>query len=223
MDKYLKRSGLCFSILLIPGLVHAGNSFLEKTKNPAFFNLQQLKNEQTANYDSGVNKHASLVNVNPVINRWHLLNVTDRNGRRTTYNLHAVDTRKKIHLNKARPELSLTEDGKKGISCNIDEEIASTYRKNRKTKSSHISVCKNQLLAVVKQDGFQPGLEKGAEVLRWLGGDLAEDLINKVKTSYFQDKYMVSGETMQASTDATDNRIVSDLPRASIEKSNATK
>ena len=203
-------------LMLFVGASQPEASLLETTRNKAFFKLQPYKEEMSANYERSPYKSASLININSNVNVSYLLSVRDNRGAEKTYSILSVDDKLRLRLDEVAPELFISDNGK-GHICNIQEEIAAEYKKHKRSKLTHIPVCNNLLFVVIKQDGYQSRVEKGAEFLRWLGGDAGENVINEVKEGYFKDKYVVM-EQAQESTEisaVTENNSV--LPRADIE------
>lgn len=191
-------------------------SFLETTNNKALFQLQPYKEETTANYEQKPFASASLVNLNSNINAWYLLRLVDNRKVETIYNIIPVSEGLRIGLDPASPELSISGDGDP-YRCDIATEIAEPFKQRARSRSSYFPACNNLLLIVVKQDGSQTTVEKGAEVIRWLMGDEGEEIINDVKEGFFKDKYLVEGQTddSQEAPAATDKDEV--LPKAAIQ------
>lgn len=184
----------------------------------ALFRLQPYKKWMLATYDGGSFSSASLINLNSNINTWYVLSLTNGRNQETTYNLLAVDSNLKLRLNSESPEL-LIGNPANTYRCNIEDEITSKFIKRRRDKFSYLPACNNLLFVVIKQDGFRSMVERGAEILRWLGGDTGEEIITGVKSTIFKDKYLVQGETglladTSMATMATEADAV--LPRAAV-------
>ncbi len=196
---------------------HSNASLLETTDNKALFQLQPYKQETTATYQDGFFRSSSLLNLNTNINSWYLLDLIDKDGVETTYNILPVSDDLKLSLDPVTPKLVIWEYPNNIYRCDIHNEIAKVVAAGRHTKFSHLSVCNDQLLIVIKQDGSRSMIERGAEILRWLGGDAAESVINAAKYSIFNDKYLIRERTGESaeSWQETDNS--NGLPRASIE------
>lgn len=204
-------------VALIPGVASAVAPFLERSNNDALFRLQPYKKETMAVYGEGSFTSLSLINLNTNINTWYLLNVTNRNNNDATYNLLAVKNNLNLRLDPKSPELLIGPPANT-YRCNIEAEITGRFLQTKRAKSSYLPVCNNLLFVVIKQDGFQSMVEKGAEVLRWLGGDASESIISGVKNTIFKDKYLVKERTeelVEGSEAAVNNTA---LPRADVDE-----
>ncbi len=194
-------------------MAHA--SYLNESENPALFKLQTLKQEISADYEEGAIRQASLVNLNTNINTWYLLSLKGRAHNPVFFNLLATENGLILDLDKEAPRLSITGLDGKTLSCDIQDEIADSFNNRKQSKLAYLSVCQNKLLIVIKQNGFQPTVEKGAQVLRWLGGDTGEKIINGVKTTVFEDKYIETEQTIDDQSN-TDTDIQGAPPRAEL-------
>ncbi len=202
------------SALFIAGPLSAA-SVLEKVNDSALFQLQPYKKAMLATYEDGTFTRASLVNLNSNINTWYILSLTNKRNRETTYNILAVDRNIKLSLDPRSPELLIGHPNNT-YRCDIESEITRQYIKRKREKFSYLPACNNLLFVVIKQDGFRSMVERGAEVLRWLGGDAGEGIITGVKSTLFKDKYLMKSETgVQAKTfQAMDGDVA--LPRAAV-------
>ncbi len=187
-----KRTFLLAAALLL-GPSGAAASYLETT-NKALFQLQPYKKGMLAKYEDGPFNSASLINLNSNINTWYILTLTNKRSRESTYNLLSVKSSLKLRLDSKSPELLIGPPGNT-YRCNIEDEITNEYLKRKRERFSYLPVCNNLLFVVIKQDGFRSMVERGAEVLRWLGGDAGESIISGVKNTLFKDKYLVKGRT----------------------------
>jgi hypothetical protein len=179
---------LCFSTSLFATPIQGS---IDKK---ALFKLQPHVKEMLATYEDSSFKGASLINLNSNFNTWYLLSLTNKRNKKTNYNIIAVDDNLKLRLDPERPELLIGPSGNT-YRCNIEDEIASNYVKRKREKFSYLPACNNLLFVVIKQDGFRSMVERGAEILRWLGGDAGENIITGVKSTLFKDKYLIEGET----------------------------
>jgi len=195
------------------GVSCAAASYLETT-NTAFFKLQPHKKGMLATYEGGPFTQASLINLNSNINTWYILTLTNQRHRESTYNIISVKESLKLRLDSKSPEL-LVGPANNVYRCNIEQEITRKYLQRKREKFSYLSACNNLLFVTIKQDGFRSMVEKGAEVLRWLGGDAGESIISGVKNTIFKDKYLVKGETGELGASVVVNSSVP-LPRAEI-------
>jgi hypothetical protein len=203
-------------LVLFVCIQHSNASLLQTTDNKALFQLQPYKQEMTATYQDDFFLSSSLLNLNTHINTWYLLDLIDKNGVEKTYNILSTSDDLKLSLDPKIPELLIKEYPNNNYRCDINNEISRVVAAERHTKFSHISVCNDLLLVVMKQDGSRSMIERGAEVLRWLGGDAAEGVINAAKYSIFNDKYLIRERTGESADtwDETDNN---GLPRAAVE------
>ncbi|MBF0255411.1 MAG: hypothetical protein HQL47_02895 [Gammaproteobacteria bacterium] len=223
------RLTLALVLGFLPHLALA--SLLEKTQNPKFFELQGFKEETQGEYPNERVQRASLVNLNNQINRWYLLSLEDSKGKQTLLNLLPVNADLHLRLDPERPRLLLSDakGGKK--TCDLEDDILKPHSRLGRTKMSYQAVCKDQLFIVIKQNGYQSTIEKGAEVIRWLAGDVGESLINDAKEGFFQDKYLVreavehgqAANAEQAAEPATEQAQgqqadPSPLPRAALDE-----
>ncbi len=190
-------------------------SYLGSRNNKAFFQLQPYKQETRATYLEGPFASASLINLNSNINTWYILSLTNKQNRDAIYNLISVSDSLKLTLDLKSAEL-LIGPPNNTYRCNIEREITSEYLKRKREKFSYLPVCNNLLFVVIKQDGFRSMVERGAEVLRWLGGDAGESIISGVKNTIFKDKYLIKGKTdeLEGGPSEMDSRRA--LPRADI-------
>lgn len=212
---YGNRTVLLLIVLVTS--VSQSNASLSYTSD-ALLQLQTYKQEVTATYEDAAFTSATLINLNSHINTWYILTLTDSDYSVTTYNLLAISDKLKLNLNTDTPELLITGHSDGIYNCDIGKEVSWVFETRKKTRSSYIPVCNNLLLITVRQDGYQPWVEKGAEVLRWLAGDAGEEVISGVKEHFFQDKYIVEeqAEESTAPSEATSNS--SPLPRATIQE-----
>jgi hypothetical protein len=196
---YSFLSPLMLSLLLAVSFAPSANaSYLASSDNPALFKLQSQLQEISESYAQGPFASASLINLNNQVNRWYLLALTERSGQQQLFNLLAVDDRLELDLDDRSAEILISgEADGQDYDCAI-EEIVSARAKSAKRGPAYQALCQGQLLLVLRQEGFQPTIEKGAEMLRWFAGDLGEGIINSVKEHFFQDRYRVEGETQEA-------------------------
>jgi len=192
-------------------------SFSGTTNSNALFQLQAYKEEITATYEGNSFLSATLINLNSNINSQYILTLIDTDNIKTTFNILTVSDNIKLRLNTNTPELLIADHSNDTYECNIGNEISTAFKTRKKRRLSYLPVCNNLLFIVIRQDGYQPLIEKGAEVLRWLAGDTGEGVISGVKESFFKDKYIVEEQTEESagSLVETDNNSV--LPRAAIE------
>jgi len=202
--------------LLLLGVSQPRASFLETTKNKALFALQPYKEETTATYKENLFISASLINLNSNINTWYILSLIDKNNKRTTYNILTVSDDLKLRLDTHAPEL-LIGHSDNIYRCSIENEISRKLKSRKRNKFSYLPACNNLLFVVIKQDGFRSMIEKGAEILRWLGGDMGEGVINGVKNTLFKDKYLIEEQTEELAEIPTEMHNNNILPRAAIE------
>ncbi|MEO5343092.1 MAG: hypothetical protein H7842_07115 [Gammaproteobacteria bacterium SHHR-1] len=199
--KSARRTGLialCLFTLtaLLPGLAAA--SYLAESDNPALFKLQAQLHEINQDYTDGPYRQASLINLNQAVNRWYLLALTDRQGRQSVYNLITLDDRLVLDLDNRAAEVLITgERDEQDYDCPIDSGIVQARQQADKRSTGYLPVCNGQLLLTIKQNGFQPAIEKGAELIRWFAGDVGEGFINTVKEHFFQDRYTIADDTEQ--------------------------
>jgi hypothetical protein len=199
-----KRIFLLLSALLFAAPIYA-SSFLETVYEKALFKLQPHKKAMLATYADSPFTSASLINLNSNFNTWYILSLTNKRNKRTNYNILAVDGNLKLRLDAESPELLIGHPSNT-YRCNIEDEITSKYIKRKREKFSYLPACNNLLFVVIKQDGFRSMVERGAEILRWLGGDAGEDIITGVKGTLFKDKYLVEGKAgVLAETYSVDN------------------
>ncbi len=211
----IKRICLIVAALLL-WVSQAAASYLDATDNKALFRLQPYKKEMAALYLEGPFLRASLINLNSNINSWYLLNLTNKDGRESNYNILAASNGTKLRLDPNYPEL-LVGPANNVYRCNIENEITARFLQRKRAEFSYLPICNNLLFVVIKQDGFQSMVEKGAEVLRWLGGDAGESIISGVKGTIFKDKYLVQEHTEEATgTRPTMLTASPALPRADI-------
>ncbi len=173
---------------------------LDTPKYKALLDLQQYKSSMRYDYADERYKQATLLNLNTNVGRWYLLDMVNKRGRSTILNLLTVHQNITITLDPTTPLLHISENGKEAIVCSINDEIEPIWRKYRRKKSSYVSICSDRLLMVIHQDGYQRMIEKGAELLRWIGGDIGESIISSVKTTFFKDKYRVEEKPKELSS-----------------------
>lgn len=208
---------LLLLLALLMGPLPAKASFLETSNYKALFELQPFKAEITADYEGHSFVNASLINLNTHINSAYILNLRDKKAVDTTYNLLTISDRLQLRLDNTKPELVISDHQQDLYACNIEDEITEAFKRRSQPKLGYLPTCKDLLFIVVKQDGNQPTIEKGAEVVRWLAGDSGEDLINGVKENFFADNYLVE-EQAQESPDPAQAPDTSNLPpKASIQ------
>ncbi len=199
-------------VLCVP---YAAASYLDAVGNKAFFQLQPYKQGMQATYKEGPYSSAALINLNSNINTWYVLSLTNRRNMESTYNILAVEDSLKLRLDPGAPQL-LIGPPKNTYRCDIETEIAGRYLQRKREKFSYLPVCNNLLFVVIKQDGFRSMVEKGAEVLRWLGGDAGESIISGVKSTFFKDKYLIKGQTDELSGTKGAGQGVVGLPGAAV-------
>jgi hypothetical protein len=209
-----KRISLYIVALLLTTPLSAA-SFLESTNGKALFQLQPHNKASEVTYKHDVFRSASLINLNSNLNTWYVLSLTNNRNKRTNYNILAVDRNLNLRLDSESPELLIGHPSNT-YRCSIEDEITSNYIKRKRAKFSYLPACNNLLFVVIKQDGFRSMVERGAEILRWLGGDAGEDIITGVKATLFKDKYLVEGEAgvLADTHQAKDEDIA--LPRALV-------
>lgn len=202
------------ALALFFSVSQAAASYLETT-NTALFQLQPYKKGMLATYEVGPFARASLINLNSNINTWYVLTLTNKRNRESSYNILSVRGSLKLRLGSNSPELLIGPENNV-YRCNIEQEITGEYLQRKRERFSYLPVCNNLLFITIKQDGFRSMVEKGAEVLRWLGGETGESIISGVKSTIFKDKYLVKGETdeLEASSVVTDSSVP--LPRAEV-------
>jgi hypothetical protein len=208
---------ILLALALFIGVSPSKASLLETTNNKALFQLQPYKEETTATYQDNIFISSSLINLNTNINSWYILDLVDKNSVETTYNILPVSDDLKLRLNPDTPELLIQEQTNNIYRCDIYNEISRVFETRKRTGFSHLPVCNNLLLVVIKQDGFRPMIEKGAEALRWLAGDAAEDVINAAKYSIFNDRYLIQEQTGESAEILVETDNNNSLPRAAIE------
>ncbi len=193
----------------------AAASYLETVNEKALFQLQPYKKAMLATYADTPFTSASLINLNSNINIWYVLSLTNKRNKRVNYNILAVDGNLMLRLDANSPEL-LIGPPSNTYRCNIEDEITSKYIKRKREKFSYLTACNNLLFVVIKQDGFRSMVERGAEILRWLGGDAGEGIITGVKSTLFKDKYLIQGKgDVQAERNPTEDGDAV-LPRAAV-------
>lgn len=165
--------------------------------NKALFELQPYKEETSALYEGKSITSATLVNLNAHINAWYLLGVKDGRKAEVLYNIQPASDSLTLGLDPASPELVISNANGESSRCDIETEIVKAHAK-RPPRLGYLAVCNNALFLIIKQEGNQATVEKGAEMLRWLAGEAGEDIINGVKETVFQDKYLVNETTEEA-------------------------
>lgn len=180
-----KRLYLILFLLVSPPLLAV---VVKSTDNPPLFQLQSYKQEDAATYTGKPVVQAALLNLNRQINQWYLLSADIGKGDEILLNLLPVSDRLRLRLDPAEPLLLIGDDQGQDHACAINEDIIQPYRNRASTKLSYLSVCDDRLLVTIKQDGYQPALEKGARMVRWLTGNRDDASVNEAKTSLSQDK-----------------------------------
>ncbi len=158
----------------------------------------------------GVVMEAELVNLNPTINKWYLLNVRRPEGQ-TAY--HLVNERRDAQELALDPEnrfgLSLLDDrGKR--ECSLWSESAPT-RLDAAAASPHpyVSLCGEEVTLRLKTPGRRTALEWAADFLRdsiWSG----EQITVFVRDTIFQDAHLATSVTILPEH-LVENRGASDL------------
>jgi hypothetical protein len=167
---------------------------LDAKRYKALFKLQPYRSAIVANYEDAYIKQATLLNLNQNINRWYLLEMVDHRGRSTIVNLMSTSSEYNLALGDNSATLLIDTNGTGTTHCSMTEEIIPSWRQRHRNRSAYKSICNDKILMVFHRDGYQRGVEKGAEIVRWLGGDFGEDIVNGVKRIFFEDRYRIKDD-----------------------------
>lgn len=145
----------------------------------------------------GVEGRATLVNLNPVVNRWYLLLLEWADGREGAYHL--------INREAGLTDLTLDTDFPSGLTftdslgkrlCDLwSAEAPLSLETASRSSSPYVSLCGDEIALRLKTPGRRTALEWGTDFLRdnvWGG----ESITVFVRQRFFQDVYLSTSEVV---------------------------
>jgi len=176
----------------------------------SIIDLQQFRTANSISVDMPDGKRAqiALINLNPHINRWFLLQVSQEGeGAAQSYHLfNPFPQRQQVFLEEKSPNgLVLVEDSKT-VSCPLWEPLSGgELDASRRTQQAYAPLCGERLYLRNPVKGHQTAIETVTDFLRdnLPGGDA---IVGFVRDTFFQDAYRKEGRTIAGPAEGTEIR-----------------
>ena len=178
----------------IPALLASQAAEYAAPKPKTVIELQQFRRTVTGEIHtaSGQSGTATLINLNPEINSWHLLQL-DWGGKSPVESWHlenAIPAKQSLTLDPAYPFGVVISDGGQVIKCDLWQDRGTgVLVKARASGSSYASLCGGRLYLVNPTKGHMTNKEWVTDVLRdhvWQG----EEIVGYVKSNFFRDAFL---------------------------------
>ncbi len=212
------------SIIMIIALVFGVNVATFSGSIKSILDLQTRRTEISVPLKGRQNESVTLINLNPVINVWYILQINKDDKSIESYHLeNAYPEIQKIELSENGQELILVVDSIPPYSRSWPVKIESTLAEAQKIQRPFVELCEGRLYLRNPTVGKRTRKEWMADLLR----DrikYGESITTFIKEKFFRDKYRQTGlsKRQEIKNNATNNLIKPVRLRPEIDKANLT-
>jgi hypothetical protein len=176
----------------------------------AIIDLQQFRTTNSISVDMPGGKKAkiTLINLNPRVNRWYLLQVS-QDGHNATQDYHLFNPfprRQQVFLEEKSPDGLILAEDSKTVLCPLWQPLSGgVLDAARRTQQSYAPLCEERLYLRNPVKGHRTAIEAVTDFLRdnLPGGDA---IVGFVRDTFFQDAYRKEARTVGGPAGLTVNR-----------------
>ena len=172
--------------------------------------LQQFRttNSISVAMPDGKTAKITLINLNPYVNRWYLLQVS-REGHDATQNYHLLNPfpqRQQVFLKENSPDGLILAEDSKTVLCSLWQPFSGgELDAARRTQQAYAPLCEERLYLRNPVKGHRTAIEAVTDFLRdnLPGGDA---IVGFVRDTFFQDAYRKEARTITGPVEGSESR-----------------